>query len=221
MRCIILANGEYGEIQAYQNLFQDNDTVLCADGGANYAYRLGLVPDSIIGDMDSILPEVKEFYEARNVVMRKFPRHKDFTDTQLTLDIAQELGATEILMLGTLGRRLDHTLSNLYYGMELVQKGIRLTHYTPDSWVYIINQDIEIEGQRGDIVSVLALTQEAHGVSESGFEYALENTILEQSNPYAISNRLAESKGKISVQEGMLAVIHYFQKPGGDSQNIG
>ncbi|PKM78408.1 MAG: thiamine diphosphokinase [Firmicutes bacterium HGW-Firmicutes-15] len=220
MRCIILANGEYGDMEAYQSLFQDDDTVLCADGGANYAYMLGVMPDSIIGDMDSILPEVREFFEARNVEIQKFPRHKDFTDTQLALDIAQEWGATEILMLGTLGRRLDHTLSNLYCGIELVQRGIKLTHFTPEYWVYIINQDIEIEGKQGDTVSVLALTQEARGVSEIGFEYPLENTVLEKSNPYAISNRLASSKGKIRVQEGILAVIHYLQKLEGDSQNL-
>jgi thiamine pyrophosphokinase len=211
MRCIILANGEYGEIEAYKNLFQDSDTVLCADGGANYAYKLGLIPDSIIGDMDSIQPEVREFYEARNVAMRKFPRHKDFTDTQLALDIAQERAFTEILMLGTLGRRLDHTLSNLYCGMELVERGIKITHYTPESWVHIINHDIEIEGKRGDIISVLAMTQEARGVSEIGFDYVLDNTVLVKSNPYAISNRLAGNKGKIIVQEGTLAVIHYFR----------
>jgi thiamine pyrophosphokinase len=218
MRCIILANGEYGELEAYRNIFRDSDTVLCADGGANYAYKLGLMPASIIGDMDSILPEVREFFEARNVPVRKFPRRKDFTDTQLALDIAQEWGATEIVLLGTLGRRLDHTLSNLYCGMELVQRGIKLTHYTPEYRVHIINQDLEIEGSRGDIVSVLALTQEASGVSETGFEYALVNKVLEKNNPYAISNSLTGSKGKISVQEGILAVIHYFQKLGVDSQ---
>ena len=212
MRCIIFANGEYGEVQAYQNLFRSDDTVLCADGGANYAYKLGLIPDVIIGDMDSILPEVRSYFAARNVAMREFPRDKDFTDTQLALDIAQEWGATEILMLGTLGKRLDHTLSNLYYGMELVQRGIKLTHYTPESWVHIINQDIEIEGTRGDTVSVLALTQEACGVSEVGFDFGLENVVLEKSKPYAVSNRLAASKGQISVRQGVLAVIHYFRK---------
>jgi thiamine pyrophosphokinase len=86
--------------------------------------------------------------------------------------------------------------------------------------VYIINQDIEIAGEPGDIVSVLALTQEARGVTETGFDYPLENTVLKKSNPYAISNRLASSKGKISVQEGTLVVFHYFQKPEGDSRNI-
>lgn len=212
MRCIILANGEYGEVDAYQNLFRSGDVVLCADGGANYAYELGLIPDIIIGDMDSILPEVKCFFAAKNVSMRQFSRDKDFTDTQLALDIAQEWGATEILMLGTLGKRLDHTLSNLYYGMELVQKGIKLTHYTPESWVHIINQDIEIVGSRGDIVSVVALTQEARGVSEVGFDFALDNAVLEKSKPYAISNRLTEGKGKVSVHQGILAVIHYFRK---------
>jgi thiamine pyrophosphokinase len=213
MRCIILANGEYGEAKAYQNLFRNDDTVLCADGGANYAYQLGLIPDIIVGDMDSILPEVKSFFTDRNVVMRNFPRDKDFTDTQLAMNVALEWGATEILMLGTLGKRLDHTLSNLYYGMEFVQKGIKITHFTPESWIYIINQDIEIEGSQGDIVSVLALSEKVFGISEIGFDFILENAVLEKSKPYAVSNRLSASKGKISLHEGILAVIHYLQRP--------
>ncbi len=212
MRCIILANGEYGEVQAYQNIFRHDDTVLCADGGANYAYKMGLIPAIIIGDMDSIWPEVRSYFAGRNVVMREFARDKDFTDTQLALDMALEWGATEIVMLGTLGKRLDHTLSNLYYGMELVTRGVKLTHYTPEFQVHIINQDIEIEGTPGDTVSVLALTEEACGVSEIGFDFLLQDTVLEKSKPFAVSNRLASSKGKISVQQGILAVIHYFQK---------
>ncbi|MDD4802522.1 MAG: thiamine diphosphokinase [Syntrophomonas sp.] len=211
MRCIIMANGEYGDIEVYRELFHGHEIVLCADGGANYAYKLGLVPDSIVGDMDSILPEVREYFQARNVKMHKYPLRKDFTDTQLVLEIAKQWKPTEIMMLGTLGGRLDHTLSNLYCGMEMVQKGIKLTHCTPNLRVHIIDRDIDITGQTGDIVSVLALSQQARGVSETGFEYILDNAVLEKNNPYAVSNKLAANKGRISVQEGILAVFHYFQ----------
>jgi len=212
MRCIILANGEYGEIESYRKLFRDGDVILCADGGANYAYEMGVMPAAIIGDLDSIRPEVKEFYETCPVRFQKYPPRKDFTDMQLVLSAALELGAEEIILLGTLGKRLDHTLANLYSGIDMVRKGIKLSHYTPKCWVHIINQDIVIEGRPGDLVSVLTLTDEAHGVSEVGFEYTPTDATMESSKPYAVSNVLVGQQGTVGVQSGILAVFHYINE---------
>lgn len=212
MRCIIFANGEYGELEAYGEIFRDSDTILCADGGANYAFQLGIKPDCIIGDLDSIQPEVKEYYEAKAVMFKKFPPRKDFTDIQLALDLAIEWNADEIVMLGAMGKRLDHTLANLYSGVDLVRKGIKISHYSPDCRVYIINQELIIEGWPGDIVSVLALTDEVQGATEVGFEYSLTSPIMENSKPYAVSNVLAGDRGVIGIQSGILAVFHYFKR---------
>jgi thiamine pyrophosphokinase len=87
MQCVILANGEYGNLENYRDIFKEDNIVLCADGGANYAYKLGLMPELIIGDMDSILSEVKEFYEAQGVPFQIFSKRKDFTDTQLAMSM--------------------------------------------------------------------------------------------------------------------------------------
>ena len=209
MRCVILSNGEYGDLEAYRKIFKNDDTIVCADGGANYAFKLGLIPDTIIGDMDSILPEVMEYFAASNVVMKKYPRQKDFTDTQLALTIAQKWGAAEILMLGSLGGRLDHAMCNLYCGIEVVNNNIKLTYFTPECWVYVVNRELVINGRQGDVVSIITLTQEAHGVSISGFEYSLDSTLLDKSNPFTISNVLTGDTGRISLEEGILLAFHY------------
>lgn len=211
MRGIILANGEYGDVEAYRKVFREGDVILCADGGANYAYEMGVMPACIIGDLDSIRPEVKEFYETCQVEFKKFPPRKDFTDMQLVLSTALERGVDEIILLGTLGKRLDHTLANLYSGIDLVREGIKLSHYTTECWVHIIKQDLVIEGCPGDIISVLTLTDEAHGVSEAGFEYAPNDATMKKSKPYAVSNVLAGQRGTIGVKSGILAVFHYFK----------
>lgn len=211
MRCVVLANGEYGEIEAYQKMFGAGDIILCADGGANYAYEMGLMPACIIGDLDSIQPSIREFYETCRVEFKKYPPRKDFTDMQLVLDTALKWGADEVVLLGTLGKRLDHTLANLFSGIDVVRRGVSLSHYTPECWVHIINKDKVIEGDKGDIVSVFALTDEAHGVSENGFEYAPSSSVMENSKPYAVSNVLAGPRGTIGVQSGILAVFHYFK----------
>ncbi len=209
MKCVILANGDYGNIDSYKWLLKEADIILCADGGANYAYKMGITPAYIVGDMDSIHPPVVDYYKEQGVEFRRYPQRKDFTDTQLILALAEELNASEIVFLGSLGKRLDHTLSNLYCGGELALKGKKVWHYTANYAAYLVNKEITISGQVGDIVSVLALTDEAQGVYEEGFEYPLQNVILKKWNPYAISNVLAENEGVIKVREGLLLVIHY------------
>ena len=209
MKCVILANGDYGNIDSYKWLLKETDIILCADGGANYAYKMGITPAYIVGDMDSIHPPVVDYYKEQGVEFRRYPQRKDFTDTQLILALAEELNAREIVFLGSLGKRLDHTLSNLYCGGELALKGKKVWHYTANYAAYLVNKEITISGEVGDIVSVLALTDEAQGVYEEGFEYPLKNVILKKWNPYAISNVLAKNEGVIRVGEGLLLVIHY------------
>ena len=190
-------------------MLNEADIILCADGGANYAYEMGVIPAYIVGDMDSILPQVIDYYNEQGVEFRRYPQRKDFTDTQLILNLAEEIEADEIIFLGSLGKRLDHTLSNIYCGAELALKGKKVWHYTVNYSAYLVNKKITISGEAGDIVSVLVLTDQAQGVYEEGFEYPLKNVTLEKWNPYAISNMLAENEGVIKVREGLLLVIHY------------
>lgn len=210
MKCVLMANGEYGDLEKYRRVLAGMGHVICADGGANYAYRLGLKPDYIIGDMDSISPEIAEFFTDAGVTVKKYPRSKDFTDTQLAFALAQEIGAREILVLGSLGGRLDHTMSNLYAGVEAVHQGIKVSHFTPECIVYLLKGKMTLHGRKGDLVSVLALTERATGVYEIGFEYPLDNVMMEMSNPFAISNVLSTDQAEIKVQSGILAVFHYL-----------
>jgi thiamine pyrophosphokinase len=209
MKCVILANGYYGDVESYIRLLNEADIILCADGGANYAYEMGVMPAYIAGDMDSILPRVMDYYKEQGVQFRDYPQRKDFTDTQLILNLAEEMDADEIVFLGSLGKRLDHTLANIYCGAKLALRGKKVWHYTSNYSAYLVNKEITINGEVGDTVSVLVLTDQAQGVYEEGFEYPLKNVILEKWNPYAISNVLAENKGVIRVREGLLLVIHY------------
>ncbi len=209
MKCIVLANGEDGDLNFYKNVFEDCDIILCADGGANYAYQLGVIPNCIVGDMDSIDENVKEFYQSHQVPFKKYPRRKDFTDMQLALSIAEEMGAQEILLLGTQGKRFDHSLSNLYCGMEYVKRGIKIIHYGPECTIHLVCGVMSLQGKVGDLVSVLPLGGGAAGVYLKDFEYPLENVVLECDNPYAVSNVLAEDIAQVQLGKGVLAVFHY------------
>ena len=212
MKVIIMANGEYGNMDFYTTKFSGEESILCADGGANYAYTLGWHPSIIVGDMDSILPEVKKHFTDLGVPFKQFSRRKDYTDTQIVLQMAFEMGATEIIMLGTLGKRLDHTMSNIYSGIDILNKGIKVSHLSPQGNIYLVNDQIEITGQPGELVSILSLADASRGLTISGFEYPLDNVCLENKFPYAVSNVMAAERAVISLQEGILAVFHYPNK---------
>jgi len=210
MKFMLLANGEYGDLEAYRSVISRQDCIICADGGANYAFQMGLQPGYIIGDMDSITPELARYYAGNGTVIKKYPRSKDFTDTQLALSLAQELGAKEITVLGSLGGRLDHTLSNLYAGVEAAERGIKLVHFTPQCMVYLLKGTMLLNGKRGDLVSVMALTERVSGVYETGFEYPLDDVVLEMRNPFAVSNVMTGDQAELRSQNGILAVFHYW-----------
>ncbi|MEQ8175624.1 MAG: thiamine diphosphokinase [Syntrophomonadaceae bacterium] len=213
MKCVILANGEYGDdLETYRDIVDKADCILCADGGANYAYQLKLVPDCIIGDMDSIAGEVREYFSGLEVSIKKYPRQKDFTDTQLALSEAEARGADEIILIGSLGKRLDHTLGNLYSCMDLAVNGIKVSHLTLEMQVHLITTELRLTGRPGDLVSVLVLSDRATGVSEKGFEYPLQNAVLVKGNPYAVSNVMVGTDATITVKEGVLAVFHYYRR---------
>lgn len=210
MKCVVLANGEYGdELEPYREIVEQADCILCADGGANYAFSLQVVPDCIIGDMDSIAGEVRDHFSRLEVPIKKYPRQKDFTDTQLALSEAEARGAEEIILIGSLGKRLDHTLSNLYGCMDLAVKGIKISHYTYDMQVHLVTGELQLKGNPGDVVSVLVLSDRALGVSEKGFEYPLQKAALTKGNPFAVSNLMVGKDATITVDEGVLAVFHY------------
>lgn len=212
MNCVIMANGEYEEIEAYRDIVQAADLIICADGGANYAKLLGVNPDYIIGDLDSITAEVKLYYAAQNVKYRKYPRQKDFTDLYLALALADKLKASDIVLIGSLGKRLDHTLANIYCGIEAVQKGKKIMHYSPSCTVYLVADYLRLSGKAGDLVSVMALSEKAAGVYERGFEYPLEGVVMESCNPLGISNVLEADSGEIGLETGILAVFHYRKR---------
>lgn len=209
MICLLLANGEYGDITAYYPLAQKADLILCADGGANYAYQMGITPHYIIGDLDSIKPEVKEYFSGRKVGFKKYPAAKDFTDIQLTLALADELGADRIILLGTLGGRLDHTMANLYSCIEAVKKGKKISHVGARVIIYLVTDRLRLKGRAGDLVSIIALTEKSEGITIKNFAYPLEDAVLYNEKPYAVSNRMTADNAEITVAGGVIAVFHY------------
>ena len=98
--------------------------IICADGGARHVDAARMLPDLIVGDMDSLDPKRQADYEAKGCRVVRHPRQKDETDTELALHEAFRAGATEIWIWGALGFRIDHALANIALLFQGKRKGV-------------------------------------------------------------------------------------------------
>ncbi len=111
-KAIILANGDLPtkyQLKYFQKMRYN--TLICADGGANSAKKLCIVPDYIIGDLDSITEDNLNFFAQKSIILR-IKRQND-TDVEKSLKFLIKNKYTDVLLLGATGDRLDHSICNL------------------------------------------------------------------------------------------------------------
>lgn len=211
----VVSGGDFGDLA----FFQEQTTklaptaVICADGGADHLDCAGMIPDLIVGDMDSLDVQRQALYEAKGCRIVRHPQRKDETDTELALHEAFRIKPKEIWIWGALGRRTDHTLANIALLVQGKREGIEVK--LVDEWceVVLIEGLRVLEGEIGQTVSLIPFAGPAVGVTLTGFEFPLTKAIMEPGKPYGISNRLIAESGVIEVSSGMLIAVRYF-RPG-------
>ena len=182
--------------------FGRDDLIICADGGYNIAVLLGITPNIVIGDMDSVKGAVPN-----NIKKIVHPKNKDKTDLHLCIDYALEQGCNEIILLCAFGGRIDHSLASimsLRYIMENDAEGMLLTKH---SKVFLINGKTEIK--RGDYskISLIPITETAEGVTTKGLKYPLENATLYQTANLGISNAFFSREATVDITDGILCIV--------------
>jgi len=210
---IVVAGGEIRDLaflQARISLLQAAE-IICADGGAGYLHALGLVPNVIIGDMDSLEPGLLQYFTERGSRIIRFPEGKNETDTQLALEYAFGCSPDEIYVFGAFGTRIDHVLANVSLLALGVKRGTNVKLINEWCEIFIAGRQCIIEGQPGQTVSLLPLSNTVTGIMLDGFEYPLTDGVMEIGTPYGVSNRLTAAKGVITVESGLLLVIRYFE----------
>ena len=218
MQCIILANGEMEDYEKYRSLFAGGPLTICADGGIRHARALGILPQVVVGDMDSVRPEDLEQLTAQDVELIKYPKEKDEMDTELALMEAVKRGATSIVLLGCSGGRLDHTLAAIQMLVPVVEQGVkvqmlakghRLTLVTPEN-------PARLPGNPDTILSILPLTTRVTGITSRGVKWPLTDAVFELGKPYGVSNEVTGPEVSITIKEGILLVIEMNSKEEGE-----
>lgn len=186
------------------------DYIIAADAGRFLAERCGIVPDLIVGDFDSSpLPA-----EATHPQILRVPAEKDETDTMLACRIAMEKGATQLLILGGTGGRIDHSLSNIFLLEYLREHGVSAVLFDGDNRVQLLqNETVHLAADGFRYFSLFALDDAT--VTETGCKYPLQNARLTRAYPYALSNEISEKEAIISVRGGCVLLIESdpHQKP--------
>ena len=199
-RCFIFAAGSFFGLRERP---QVGDFVIAADAGYRICRQLGIVPDLLLGDFDSMDQPV----DFANV--HRSPVEKDDTDTMLAVKTALEQGYDTIFIYGgTAGKRLDHTLANLQTLWYIRRQGARGYLYDDDFiWTVIENESLSIERTvEWGLFSAFCLGDRAEGIDEIGFQYSLENAILTADFPLGVSNHIMEPAATVTVRKGALAI---------------
>ncbi|MCL2669363.1 MAG: thiamine diphosphokinase [Syntrophaceae bacterium] len=212
-RVFILAGGELGDPAFFEEQRRQATPIafICADGGARHLAALGIQPDLIIGDLDSLGKDHQEAYAARGVRIFRHPSAKDKTDTELALQEAFRLGPEEVWIWGGLGLRLDHTLANCGLLLQGAGQGVEVRLIDPWCEVMLVKGRRALAGEAGQTVSLFPFGGEARGVTLTGFAYPLTRAVMTLDHPYGISNRLVAAEGIIEVASGSLLMVRYFR----------
>ena len=181
-----------------------DDLIIAADSGYKNAISLGARPDILLGDLDSLDREDIP----KDIELLQVPAEKDFTDTQLAVDTALKKGATEIVIIGGLSGRLDHTLSNLSILEDLNKKRIHALIADGFNRVRYINSTSTLVARSGyRYLSLLCLSEKVKGVSVEGCKYTLSNAKLTRDFQFAVSNEIVGNCALISVRKGGIYVV--------------
>ena len=210
-RVVIFANGELPDPKKARALIRPDDLIVCADGGSHHAFALGLTPQVIIGDMDSIHEEDRQKIEAQGVEVRQYPRDKNETDLELALQYALEQKPASIVIVGALGKRLDQALGNIAMlsSLSLALQDIRLDDGLEEAW--FCRGKAHIEGRVGDIVSLIPWGGAVEGVSTEGLKWPLRSERLYPEKTRGISNEMLQPVAEVRIASGLLLIIHRRQ----------
>lgn len=208
MRAFLYTGGEIDATNITERPVK-GDLVIAADSGWNNAKALGVTPDLLLGDFDSLgkanLPNGPEIYQV--------PAEKDLTDTQLGVEMALARGATELVIIGGLSGRLDHTLSNLAILAHLNEKRIPAIITDGQNRARFVRNSGALLPRGGfRYLSLIAADKQVKGVSVKGCKYPLTNAKLKNTYQYAVSNEIEGNCALVEVKKGGLYIIESRDK---------
>lgn len=218
MKYAVFLNGEYPSLtEKHLEMLKDR-ILICADGGTNTAYKYNLMPKAIVGDLDSIKQEVKNYYALKGVDIKEYMAEKDYTDFQIALMYICNIKADmtgrflkdeidfyqnkDVLVFGATGGRIDMSISNLK--MLEHNKNMKMISNT-DEIIYYINKNHKIKGYKDKLFSIIPLTN-IKGLELRGFKYELDKRDIDKSQAL-VSNIVDKDEADITFEKGEFLIV--------------
>lgn len=210
IKTIIITGGNINEKFLKQEILKDKfDNIIASDKGLESLDKINIKPNYIIGDFDSIDKKVlNKYLEDKNINIRELNPEKDYTDTHMALKLAIELKSTNIIIIGAIGSRIDHTLSNIHILKEALENNLECTILNENNKIRLINKKIFLHlDENYKYISLIPLTTYVKGVTLRGFKYPLLDATLEIGHSIGVSNEQIEEKSEIEIDSGILILI--------------
>lgn len=209
MRALIVLAGDAPGTELLRSCAGCSDLTIAADKGLEAFHAAGVEPDLLVGDMDSIAPAVLEAYASR-IAQERLNCEKDDTDGEHALNTAIARGADQITILGALGGRMDHAMSNLMLLVRAGRRGVRAEILTEQMRIVRVCGETVVRGAKGDTFSLIPLG-EARGVTISGCYYhSAEELTFPCDTSLGVSNVFTQDEARITVKEGDLLLFHLY-----------
>jgi thiamine pyrophosphokinase len=202
-KAIIIAGGDPPSLSLIRSEITAHTIIVAVDSGANCLYKYKIIPNYIIGDLDSITSRALSFFNKREVIIERFPRTKNYTDAVLAINVAASLGAKQIVCLGCLGgKRADHAFGSLGLLELCMQLKIDAAILDEANRITLHNKSITITGKPGHHFSILAYGAEVKKLSLQNSKYKLTNYDLKIGDTRTLSNEFLKKNVKISIKSG-------------------
>jgi thiamine pyrophosphokinase len=198
MEILIVANGNINRTKFYAKIIKKANIIIAADGGADSCIRLGINPDHVIGDFDSISPRAKNKF--KNILIHD--KNQNTTDLEKAISLANKLNCTRLTIIGAIGSRIDHTLSNI---ISLSRSKAHSEIIDEANTVFLAEKELKLKGKKNDIVSVIPISKVA-GLSYTGLKWKPKSGNVD-SGWIGVSNRMTGTDAVIRLKSGKIIVI--------------
>ncbi len=186
------------------------EIVIGVDGGLSFLYENHIMPTHIVGDFDSVAPEIVEYYRQKTrVPVREFNPIKDASDTELAVNLAVELKVNQLWILGATGTRLDHVWANVQILKIAHDAGVKAYILDANNRISLVEKEVYLTKEKayGTYFSVFPLGGNVLNFTIEGAKYPLLNHVLSPYNSLCISNEIVEKEVRITFPEGIVVLM--------------
>ena len=181
---------------------QAGDYIIAADQGYANVLSLGIEPDLVVGDFDSL----GKAPDAENVIT--LPVRKDMTDVGYAVEKGFARGCGEFIIYGAVGGALDHTLANVAIAHDIARRGAKALLIGEEYSLTVLHaSSISFDARESGRISVFALGGTAEGITIRGLSYEVDDLSIECTDHIGVSNAFVGKEAEISVQKGGLLVV--------------